>query len=101
MQRTSFPELNRTLATFLSAELGFFGFVTYTRMHTAFICGRLTRAGETLPRARCGFRGLRRTCIKVALEGGEVEKFRGSVVVRRGNGRDRGWRREVVGVKEA
>jgi hypothetical protein len=31
---TSMPLVKRTLATFLSAELGFLGVVVYTRVHT-------------------------------------------------------------------
>ena len=48
-----------------------------TLRQTAFMCGRLTRAGETGWRARCGLRGWRRTCIRVAEVGGVVVKGRG------------------------
>ena len=47
------PLLNRTLATFLSPELGFFGFVVPTRKHTPFISGLLIKAGDTGLRAFC------------------------------------------------
>ena len=45
------PLLNLTLATFLSPELGFFGFVVPTRKHTPFISGLLMSAGDTGLRA--------------------------------------------------
>jgi hypothetical protein len=47
------PLLNRTLATFLSPELGFFGFVVPTRRHTPFISGLSLRAGDVAFRAFC------------------------------------------------
>jgi len=37
------------------------------------MCGRFTSAGETGWRARWGWRGCRRICIRVARFGGEVE----------------------------
>jgi hypothetical protein len=36
---TSIPVVNLTLATFLSAEFGFFGVEVYTRVHTPRFCG--------------------------------------------------------------
>jgi hypothetical protein len=55
---TTLPVLNRTLATFRSAELGFFGFVVPTLRQTPLSSGAMTsrRAGETAWRARCCFR---------------------------------------------
>lgn len=50
------PELNLTLAIFLSPEFGFFGFVIPTFKHTPFISGRLRSAGDVVLRA---FRSLR------------------------------------------
>lgn len=76
-----------------------------TLRHTAFICGRLTSAGETGCRARCGCRGDLRTCIRVAWEARVVVKerlgevvvgLRGAVVVvvgRKREGRRKGRRR--------
>ena len=58
-----------------------------TLRQTAFMCGRLTRAGEMGWRARWGLRGCRRTCIRVAEGWGVVVK-----------GRGRGWVESVVGV---
>src|SRR5207342_2197355 len=39
------PELSRTRATLRSAELGFFGVVVYTRVHTPRFCGDPFNAG--------------------------------------------------------
>lgn len=70
---TDRPLLNLTFATFRSAEFGFFGFITLTFRQTAFICGRLTNAGDVAWRARRGLRGLRRICISVEEMGEVVE----------------------------
>ena len=43
---TSKPDVNRTRATFLSAELGFFGVVVYTLVQTPLLCGQLFKAGD-------------------------------------------------------
>src|SRR5678815_2016732 len=45
---TSMPFVRRTRATLRSAELGFFGVVVYTRVHTPRFCGQLLRAGEAV-----------------------------------------------------
>ena len=42
---TSIPFVKRTRATLRNAELGFFGVVVYTRVHTPRRCGHLCRAG--------------------------------------------------------
>src|SRR5438105_4569655 len=42
---TSSPFVSRTRATLRSAELGFFGVVVYTRMHTPRFCGHACIAG--------------------------------------------------------
>ena len=42
------PEVNLTLHTFLKAELGFFGVVVYTRVHTPLLCGQFFNAGTSL-----------------------------------------------------
>jgi len=39
------PFVNRTRATFRNAELGFFGVVVYTRIHTPRRCGDRIKAG--------------------------------------------------------
>jgi len=39
------PFVSLTLATFLSAEFGFFGVVVYTRMQTPLFWGQLFSAG--------------------------------------------------------
>lgn len=86
---TDLPLLNLTLATFRSAEFGFLGFITLTFRQTAFICGRLTNAGDVAWRARRGVRGLRRICISVAEMGWVVEnglllrwgRWRGGVMI--------------------
>ena len=64
-------------------------------MQTAFIWGRLVRAGDTGWRARCGFRGLRRTCINVAFGTGVAEKDR-IVLPRNGSG----WGRFMAEVRD-
>jgi hypothetical protein len=38
--------VNRTRATFLSAEFGFFGVVVYTRVQTPRFCGDRSSAGD-------------------------------------------------------
>jgi hypothetical protein len=43
---TSNPEVKRTLAIFRVAELGFFGVVEYTRVHTPRLCGQFFNAGD-------------------------------------------------------
>jgi hypothetical protein len=70
------PLLKRTLATFLSPELGFLGFVVPTRRHTPFISGLLTSAGDVGFRARCSTRHPRRTWLYVAWSDGALEKDR-------------------------
>ena len=45
---TSIPFVNRTRATFLSAEFGFFGVVVYTRVQTPLFCGLPSIAGALL-----------------------------------------------------
>jgi hypothetical protein len=45
---TSFPLVNLTLATFLIAELGFFGVVVYTRVHTPLRWGQESKAADLL-----------------------------------------------------
>src|SRR3954471_13488428 len=45
---TSKPLVSRTLATLRSAELGFFGVVVYTRVHTPRFCGLPPSAGTLL-----------------------------------------------------
>lgn len=75
------PLLNRTRATFLSPELGFFGFVVPTRRHTPFISGLFTNAGDVGFRARCSTRHPRRTWLYVAWRDGPLENDRmGSLV---------------------
>ena len=39
------PLVNRTRATFRSAEFGFLGVVVYTRVHTPRFCGQACSAG--------------------------------------------------------
>ena len=63
---TSMPLLNRTLAIFLSPELGFFGFVMPTRKHTPFIAGLCTSCGDTFLRAFWPTRHPLNTWLKVA-----------------------------------
>src|SRR5664279_3048693 len=45
---TSKPLVRRTLATFRSAEFGFFGVVVYTRVQTPRFCGQPCSAGTVL-----------------------------------------------------
>jgi hypothetical protein len=45
---TSMPLVNRTRATFLSAEFGFLGVVVYTRVHTPRFWGLPCNAGDLL-----------------------------------------------------
>jgi hypothetical protein len=73
---TTLPLLRRTLAVFLSPELGFFGFVIPVLRHTPFISGRLESAGERRRRARCSLRQPRRTWLYVASALGVDEKLR-------------------------
>lgn len=40
-----FPLANLTLATFLTAEFGFLGFMVYIFEHTPFRCGHPSKAG--------------------------------------------------------
>lgn len=68
------------------------GFMVVTRRQTAFMWGRLTRAGETGWRARWGLRGERRTWFRVVCGVGVVLKVRAE-------GRVRRWRRGVRGVR--
>lgn len=70
------PLLKRTLATFRSPELGFFGFVVPTRKQTPFISGRLIKAGETGLRAFCPTLHPRKTWLYVACVVGVLEKDR-------------------------
>jgi hypothetical protein len=55
---TSKPLVRRTLATLRKAELGFFGVVVYTRVHTPRFCGHAAKAG-TLVLKFGDLRGLR------------------------------------------
>lgn len=74
---TTLPLLNRTLAIFLSPELGFFGFVVPTFRHTPFISGLFANAGDRSFRAGLVPRPLRTNCIKVILgRAAEAEKER-------------------------
>jgi hypothetical protein len=63
------PLLNRTLATFLSPELGFLGFVVPTRRHTPFISGLNFSAGDVALLAFCPSLHPRRTWLYVARNG--------------------------------
>src|SRR5205807_5557465 len=51
---TSMPLVSRTRATLRSAELGFFGVIVYTRVHTPRRCGAATRFLRPLPDLRPG-----------------------------------------------
>src|SRR5205807_4216616 len=51
---TSMPFVRRTRATLRSAELGFFGVVVYTRVHTPRRCGAATFFFRPLPDFRPG-----------------------------------------------
>lgn len=75
------PLLKRTLATFLSPELGFLGFVTPTRIHTPFIAGQwdLASCGDVGFRARCPTLQPRMTWLYVADRVMLVEKKRVAV----------------------
>lgn len=75
---TTLSLLNLTLATFRSAELGFFGFMTVTLRHTPFIHGFpvVDMAGETGLRAGWGLRAPRITWLNVAVAGALVENAR-------------------------
>lgn len=72
------PLLKRTLATFLSPELGFLGFVTPTLIHTPFIAGQwdLANCGDVGFRARCPTLQPRMTWLYVADRVMLVEKKR-------------------------
>jgi hypothetical protein len=63
----TFPVLNRTLAIFLSPELGFLGFVVPTFKHTPFSSGLFFSCGDRSFRAPCDILPWRRTCINVHL----------------------------------
>jgi hypothetical protein len=61
---TSTPFVNRTRATFRSAEFGFLGVEVYTRVQTPRFCGQLLSAGlEVFQRG--GFRPIRTSWLKV------------------------------------
>jgi hypothetical protein len=75
----TFPVLNRTLAIFLSPELGFLGFVVPTFIHTPFSSGRFFSCGERSFRAPWVIRPWRRTWINVhfgAREAGSARRAR-------------------------
>jgi len=80
----SFPLLNLTLAVFLSPELGFFGFVMPTLIHTPFISGLNDNCGDVFFRARWATRQPRRTWLNVAGRGVEEVNVRWRVAVARG-----------------
>ena len=63
----TFPVLKRTLAIFLSPELGFLGFVVPTFRHTPFSSGLFASCGDRSFRARCCILPWRRTWISVHL----------------------------------
>src|SRR5690242_3126500 len=63
----TFPVLRRTLAIFLSPELGFLGFVVPTFKHTPFSSGLLASCGDRSFRALCCILPCRRTWINVHL----------------------------------
>jgi hypothetical protein len=63
----TFPVLNRTLAIFLSPELGFLGLVVPTFKHTPFSSGRFFSCGDRNLRAPCDILPWRNTCINVHL----------------------------------
>ncbi|AAM87526.1 hypothetical [Yersinia pestis KIM10+] len=63
---TSKPLVKRTRQTLRSAELGFFGVVVYTRVHTPRFCGHASNAG-TLLLATFMLRGLRTSWLIVAI----------------------------------
>jgi hypothetical protein len=45
---TSNPDVKRTRATFLNAELGFLGVVVYTLVQTPLLCGQAFKAADLL-----------------------------------------------------
>jgi hypothetical protein len=55
------------LATLRSAELGFFGVVVYTRVHTPRFCGHASKAG-TLLFSTGALRGFRTNWLMVGIE---------------------------------
>jgi hypothetical protein len=63
----TFPVLKRTLAIFLSPELGFLGFVVPTFKQTPFSSGLFFSCGDRSFRAPCDILPCRRTCINVHL----------------------------------
>ena len=63
----TFPVLKRTLAIFLSPELGFLGFVVPTFKHTPFSSGLLASCGDRSFRALCCILPWRKTWINVHL----------------------------------
>lgn len=63
----TFPVLKRTLAIFLSPELGFLGFVVPTFRQTPFSSGLLASCGDRSFRALCCILPCRRTWINVHL----------------------------------
>tara|TARA_R110002003_G_scaffold96_20_gene7594 strand:- start:11573 stop:12004 length:432 start_codon:yes stop_codon:yes gene_type:complete len=63
----TFPVLRRTLAIFLSPELGFLGFVVPTFKQTPFSSGRFFSCGDRSFRAPCDILPCRSTCINVHL----------------------------------
>lgn len=87
----TFPVLNRTLAIFLSPELGFLGFVVPTFRHTPFSSGRFFSCGDRSFRAPCDILPCRRTCINVHLcarEAGIGRVGRDGAALRRAQGCD-------------
>lgn len=63
----TFPVLNRTLAIFLSPELGFLGFVVPTFRHTPFSSGLFLSCGDRSFRIFCAILPCRKTWINVHL----------------------------------
>jgi hypothetical protein len=63
-----FPFVNLTRANLRLAELGFFGFITPTAMHTPFRCGQVLSAGDFV-RGFVDFRAPRITWFRVASVG--------------------------------
>src|SRR3989454_12659899 len=63
------PLVRRTRATFRSAELGFFGVVVYTRVHTPRFCGEPCRAGAACL-ARCFVRPRLTSWLMVGMRSG-------------------------------
>jgi hypothetical protein len=101
------PLLKRTLATFLSPELGFFGFVVPTLRHTPFSSGLLTMAGDLALLAFCPFLHPRRTWLYVASAGGVEENARwikegcGAKAVVRRDRDGAGRRRKAPNIRDA